>query len=229
MNLFDISETLATPHGVLVAVPIPDAPDPVPESALAALHPDEAAFALTLRGYRQVQFVGGRIALRGARRAVGAPLDPSLPDDRGAPRLPAGWAGSVSHKRDLAVAMVARDAAGTLGVDLEDYGPPRPAIMDRVLRPEELAEVMTLPEPRQWTATVIRFSLKESVYKALDPFVHRYVDFQEALVVPDLGGRARVSLHLKHAEGPFEVNARYEWWQGRVISSVRIKPGRPIP
>lgn len=226
VTLFEPTLHHATRHGIVVGVPIPDARDPVPEAVLARLPPAERDAALALGGYRQVSFVGGRIALRAARRHLGASLDPVLSDARGAPILPAGLAGSVSHKRTLAVAMVSATDGATVGVDLEDYGPARPRILDRILRPEELEDVLPLPPDRQWIAAVTRFSIKESIYKALDPWVKRYVDFHEARVDIDLSGRARVELHLKHGEGPFVVDARFEWWEGRLLSSVTIRPVR---
>lgn len=213
----------ATAHGVLSAVTIPDAPDPVPEEVLARLLPEEAEHARTLRKYRQVQFVGGRLALRLALEQMNAPTVPALSDDRGAPILPRGFVGSISHKRDLAVAMVARAAHGSLGVDLEDYLPARNGIADRILVAEEIEAIEALPEDRRWIALVLRFSVKEAIYKALDPFVRRYVDFHEAIVHPDLYGRADVRLVLAQGEGPFEVEARYEWLHGRIVTSVRIR------
>jgi enterobactin synthetase component D len=226
-DLFQPVDLLATPHGVAVAVSIPDRPDAVPASVLATLADAEARHAVTLGGYRQVQFVGGRIALREARRQLGAPLGPVLPDARGTPVLPAGFVGSVSHKRDLAIAMVALDDGRTLGVDLEDHGPARPTIAPRVLRPVELEAVDGLPPSRAWIQTVLRFSIKESIYKAIDPWVRRFVGFDEAEVHPDLAGRAEVKMHLAHGEGPFDIEARYAWWRGRLLTSVRIAgPGR---
>ncbi len=219
--------TWANPHGVLGAIAIPDGPDPVPADVLQHLADAEARHAATLRGYRQVQFVGGRLALRAARRHVGAPLGPVLPDERGTPLMPPGFVGSVSHKRTIAVAMVGIDDGATLGVDVEDYGPPRMRIADRVLRPDELRAVLELPEDRQWISTVLRFSIKEAIYKAIDPWVRRWVGFDEAEVWPDLSGRAAVTLHLAQGEGPFDVDARYAWWQGRILTSVRIRPLTP--
>ncbi len=71
---------------------------------------------------------------------------------------------------------------------------------------------------------MLRFSIKESIYKALDPYVHRYVGFHEAEVHPDLQGTARVELRLKNGEGPLQVDARYHWIRGRILTSVRIRP-----
>ncbi|MCA9571126.1 MAG: 4'-phosphopantetheinyl transferase superfamily protein [Myxococcales bacterium] len=214
----------ATPHGVVAAARIPDAPDPVPDDVLERLPGAEADYARTLRGYRQVQFVGGRIALRHAVGQLGMKCGPVLSTPRGAPRLPAGLVGSVSHKRDLAIGMAARDNGWTLGVDLEDFEPARLSIASRVLRPAELADLDGLPDAQRWIAIVQRFSLKESIYKALDPYVQRYVAFEEAEVRPDLQGSAEVALHLAKGEGPFEVSSRYEWLWGRLLTSVRIRP-----
>jgi len=208
---------------VLSAIHIPDAPDPVPERVIARLHAREAEFAQTLRGFRQVQFAGGRLAIRAALQQLGVTPAAVLPDERGAPILPKGVSGSITHKRDLALAMVAGDALGTLGVDLEDYAPPRPSIAERVLVPEEIETLRGLAEERQWIALLLRFSIKEAIYKALDPFVRRYVGFHEVVVRPDLHGWAEVELNLEKGEGPFEVEARYEWLFGRIVTSARIR------
>jgi 4'-phosphopantetheinyl transferase EntD len=224
MNCYTVAFQHASPHGVLAAVHIPDSPDPVPEEILARLPAAEADHARSLRGYRQVQFVGGRIALRRACEQLGVRPTPILSTDRGAPLVPAGLAGSVSHKRTLAVGMVASSRDGTLGVDLEDYGPPRPSIARHILTPAELAAVEALPEDRRWTAILQRFSIKEAIYKAVDPYVRRYVGFHEAMVWPDLQKTARVELCLANGEGPFAVDARYDWLHGRLVTSVRIQP-----
>lgn len=225
---FDVAFHHATPHGVVTAVQFPDRPDPVPEDVLARLPTPEAIHARTLKGYRQPSFVAGRIALRKACEQLGQPIaGPILPDHRGTPLLPAHLSGSISHKRDLAIGMVSFSSHGTLGVDLEDYGPPRLSIAESVLRAEELAALEALPEARRWIAILVRFSIKESIYKALDPYVRRYVGFHEASVEPDLQGGARVALHLAHGEGPFTAEARYEWLQGRLLTSVRLRRANP--
>lgn len=227
MDSYTVAFHHATPHGVLAAVRLPSEPDPVPEPVLARLHAPEADLARTFRKFRQVQFVGGRLAMAEVLRLLEVGPAAVLPDARGTPVLPAGWTGSVSHKRDLAVAMAARSDHGTLGVDLEDYGPSRLGIAERILRDEELERIRALPPDRQWIALLLRFSIKESVYKALDPWVRRYVGFKEASVAPDLEGGARVDLHLARGEGPFAVEARYDWLHGRLITSARIRPHGP--
>jgi enterobactin synthetase component D len=222
---FDVAFHHATHHGVLTAVHLPDSQEPVPDHVLAELPGEEAAYARTLKGYRQPSFVGGRIALRRAADQLGWKVGAILPGDRGAPVLPKGLAGSVSHKRTMAIAMASTTLLGTLGVDLEEYGPARPGIASHVLTVREQEAIASLPEDRRWIAMLVRFSLKESIYKALDPYVRRYVGFHEAEVDLDLQGGAVVGLTLAGGEGPFAVDGRYGWLDGRIFTSARIRPG----
>lgn len=225
MRPYEIAFHHATPHGVLAGVHIPDSPEPVPESVLSKLPSEEAELARTLRAYRQVAFVGGRLALRRACAQLSADPPPILPDERGAPTLPEHLTGSISHKRTLAIGMVGQAHNGTLGVDLEEYEPARPRIASSVLTEPELAQIEEMPEERRWISLLTRFSIKESIYKAVDPYVRRYVGFHEAQVEPELGGSAQVTLNLEHGEGPFHVDARYEWLRGKLLTSVRIRRG----
>ncbi len=227
MTPFTVAFHHATPHGVLTAVHIVDRPEPVPDAVLLRLPAEEAEFARSLRGYRQGQFVGGRIALRFALEQLGVRAPSLLSDDRGAPVVSSPMVGSISHKGPMAVAMAARGQHGSLGVDLEDYGPPRLGIAPRVLTPAELASLHGFPDDRKWMSVLLRFSIKESIYKALDPYVRRYVGFHEAEVWPGVDGLASVNLQLAGGEGPFSVDARYEWLRGRVLTSVRIRRAEP--
>merc|ERR1740117_2597472 len=70
------------------------------------LHPIEAAHAETLPSHRCLAFVGGRLAIRRSLRALGASSTasalPVLPGEHGAPVLPIGFMGSISHTHGLA-------------------------------------------------------------------------------------------------------------------------------
>jgi len=216
----------AVSHGVVSGVHIPDSSAPVPDEVLSRLQPEEKTLADEMRAYRQVSWTGGRLALHTAVRSLGERGDAVPAGPRGEPVLPRGIAGSVSHKRKLAVAIAARSSHGTIGIDLEDLGPPRKGIAERVLLPEELAAVAELPEDRQWISIVLRFSIKEAIYKALHPHVRRFVDFSEACVTPDVDGTAQVEMRLARDEGPFKVEAFYYWLPGQVLSTVRIRTKR---
>ncbi|MGH7297926.1 MAG: 4'-phosphopantetheinyl transferase family protein, partial [Polyangiaceae bacterium] len=148
-------------------------------------------------------------------------------DDRGAPVLPAGLLGSISHKADLAVALLARDAdpRARVGVDVEDDRPGKLDVSSRVLRDEELAALADLGEPARGSEVLLRFSLKEAVYKALDPFVRRYVGFKEVAVTVNADGSAEVQPHLEQGEGPFVFAARWKRERGLIVATVRVVAG----
>lgn len=220
---FTTAFVTAVPHGIAAGVHLPPGPDPVPTEVLARLHPDERSHALTLGGYRQVQFVGGRLAFGEVFPELGLRRVGVLTNLHGAPELPHGVTGSITHKNELAIAMVARGGPG-LGIDLEDTERDRPGVAARVLRPEELEAVERLPVERRWRDTAVRFSLKEAIYKALHPFLLRYIGFQEVAVWPSPDGVDRVEAHLQAEEGPFHFEARHYWLQGRVFTTVRVRP-----
>lgn len=201
---------LALRHGTGAAVAVADAGDdrdeaaarivvvpgraPVPlADALARLHPDEQARAAALAPVRRRDWVAGRLALRAALDAAGlAAAAPVLADDRGAPVLPAGIGGSVSHKRGLAVALAAPAAGACVGVDVEVLAAPRVDIGPRILTEAEREALASLDAAARGLAITLRFALKEAIYKAIDPFVRRYVGFREVAVWPTDDGLARV-------------------------------------
>lgn len=163
-------------------------------------------------------------------------------DDRGAPImvLPSTMAArvSITHKDDVVAALV-RPMASTLGgatsslgiddslgLDLEHRDGRSAVELERlarqVLRPEELA---SLPSSRGHSdderntyaaAVMARFSLKEAVYKAIDPHLRRYVGFLEVGVSPsdenssvnsnvEEGHRWRVDLSDVDGAAPLEA------------------------
>jgi 4'-phosphopantetheinyl transferase EntD len=103
-------------------------------------------------------------------------------DDRGAPILPAGWLGSAANKLVHSAALVAPDdgSGARIGLDLEHARPPRQPIERRILTPREQARIT---DRRDITRC---FAIKEAIYKAIDPFVRRYVGFLEVELGDDL-------------------------------------------
>ncbi len=217
--LFD----LELPHGRLLALAIPDEGDL--EALAARLLPEELSLAAALAPARRRTWIAGRAALRVGLERLGlaAPAVPS--DDRGAPALPAGILGSVSHKERVAVALVAQAEPGTgarIGVDVEIDAPLRFDISRKVLTEDEQRAIAGLAEPERMAELRVRFSAKEAIYKALDPFVRRYVGFQEVSVTPQPDGRAHVAMHLPPAEGPFDVDVRWLRRDGLVLTTSRV-------
>jgi 4'-phosphopantetheinyl transferase EntD len=207
------------PRGIVRAVAIPE--EAPPAFVIASLTPGERAFSAAFPPARHSTWVAGRLALASALSALGAPRASLLADARGAPLLPRGFVGSVSHKRQIAVALATVDEGARVGVDVEDLGPLRQDISRRVLTAAEHAAVDALLPEARWDAVKIRFSIKESIYKALDPFVQRYVGFKEAEI--DLGPPVAVRLSLAGGEGPFAVEATWTEIEGRVVSTAWIR------
>jgi enterobactin synthetase component D len=199
--------------------------EPPPE-----LHAREAEFARALSPFRRASWVGGRVALRAALAAIGVEAaGPILATARGAPALPAGAVGSVSHKSDLAVALVARASgtppAATLGIDVEAVRSFRHDIAGHVLTPDERAALP--PDGPARDREVLRlFSAKEAIYKALDPWVQRFVSFHEATIVhgPPAAGGLIARLALARAEGPFTVEIHDASDGDALLLAARVTP-----
>lgn len=188
------------------------------------LHADERALVTAMSPDRRATFVAGRQALRAALDAV-APQHrdtPLLRTVRGAPQLPVGVTGSISHKQTRAIAIAARSAGELLGLDLErrptDADAHRPSIADRILTAAERDALRGLDALAHREATLVRFALKEAVYKAIDPYVHRYVRFTEVeldvrddgaavvrLMLPELSAREVLVESRWRVDGPWII------------------------
>ncbi|MBL0938014.1 MAG: 4'-phosphopantetheinyl transferase superfamily protein [Gemmatimonadaceae bacterium] len=203
--------------------------------AAGTLHPLEAALARGLPSARRATFVAGRTAMRDALRAL--PEFSHLASDairrtaRGAPDLPHMVTGSITHKRTRAMAAVAPRMAGLqhVGLDLERRPTPeelsRPSVARKILTAREYAAVEQLHEDplHQREQVLVHFALKEAVYKAIDPFVERYVRFTEVELHVAEPGEAHVTLLLPElANGETTVHARWhvedEWIVAQAFS-----------
>jgi len=221
--ILDVAFDIELEHGRCVGIRIPAGADEIATLA-AALPGEERAFAMGLAPARQRTWVGGRAALRQALARAGIDVPgPVLPDDRGAPRLPSGFSASISHKEGLAAALVARVAGAKVGVDVENDVAGKEDIARRVLADDELADLAALDAPARTREVLLRFSAKEAIYKALDPFVRRYVGFKEVSVATRPDGDARVSSRLRDGEGPFAIDVRWRRFDGIVLTTARVE------
>jgi 4'-phosphopantetheinyl transferase EntD len=225
------TEYLTLVHGACVVVELADE-----AAARAHLPPAEQQRALELAPVRRAEYIAGRTALhlalaaaQGHPSAVSfaprsfapdsfapdsfADVEPILSDDRGAPRLPASWRGSVSHKGSFAAALVAPAGAGHIGIDLERAVSPRGDIGRRILTPREQAAL-----PDRGRAVTLRFAIKEAIYKALDPHLRRYIGFTEVeLDITD-------DMVLVTTELPFAIEATWREHAGHWLVTARTLP-----
>jgi len=202
---------------------------------LRALAPEERGFVATLAPARRPSWVAGRIALHEAFSDLGIEPGPILATPRGAPALPRDLIGSISHKRTLAVGLAApREGGASIGVDLENCPPAfasaeeartraRPDIRTRVLTEDELARLEQVSEEVRGRMVTLHFSLKEALYKAIDPLVRRHVAFHEASLTPLPDGTALVALALSPPGGPFSVACSWTEIEEHFLTTARVR------
>jgi 4'-phosphopantetheinyl transferase EntD len=125
-----------------------------------------------------------------------------LANKHGAPLLPAHMHGSISHKDHLALGVGGFSSSSRVGCDIERVqGESKNSmrLMSRIITPVERAQMGHFQVPIE-EETLLYFSLKESIFKAIHPFLARQVDFDEVLVKPSLDGTVEVSFQLRSSE-----------------------------
>ena len=177
--LFDIQ----VPEGRCVGVQLADLPNDHPDALRAAnlshnnttatahwiynhLHPEEVNYGLVLQNENHRRsFWLGRLAMRQAlSEQRKQPWDTSfsgsnsiLKDLHGRPQVPTGFLGSISHKRNTGVALVARiDEAASIcpprigiGVDIEETASAkRRSVARKILTPCEQMDLGRIPVSR---------------------------------------------------------------------------------
>lgn len=130
---------------------------------------------------RQQEFAAGRWLARQCAQVLGLPLS-SLPSgSQREPVWPDGVTGSITHAGPAALCWMYPGRAGFgMGVDLEPRKPLERNLWPSTLQP---AEIETLAEADGEDA-MLRFSAKESIYKAISGRVGRFVDFLEVRLQP---------------------------------------------
>ncbi|WP_309248180.1 4'-phosphopantetheinyl transferase superfamily protein [Rothia santali] len=99
--------------------------------------------------------------------------------------------------------------------------PPPEGVPDLVLRPEEPR--LAPPGIPPGAFDVLRFSAKESVYKAWFQVMGVYLDFQEAEL--DVGATGRFEARLLHPRTPGALRILRGRWaldDGRVLTAVSV-------
>ncbi len=210
-------------------------------SLLPLLHPDEVAVAASMGAIRRESYIAGRVALRAAVSQVDNRFaeQPLLHNDRGAPTVPHGVIGSLSHKANHAIAVATTigddaNSFATIGIDIETINEARTSRIDiarRILTTSELDSLSSNKEERL-KEVLLYFSLKEAIYKAIDPYVHRYVRFKEVSLainnpIDSNRGSATAQLLLSEFQGLRPApDILVDWWQeGAHIISVAATLG----
>ncbi len=143
---------------------------------------------------RKVEFAAGRYCALQALRALGYDGQETLAiGQRRAPIWPDGFVGSISHGDGYALAVVAlsQDWSG-IGIDIEcflNHAAAQPLVPHLMSAAELAIGTVAGMSLERWLTLV--FSSKESLFKALYPYVGRYFDFLDVEVSalqPGFGG-----------------------------------------
>ncbi len=158
----------------------------------APLYPEEKAVIERAVEKRRREFRTGRACARAALAKLGVEAQAIPSGPKGAPRWPAGIAGSITHCEGYRACAVARQSdLVSIGIDAEP---------DAAL-PDGLLADIALPEERRALAALAReeptvswdrllFSAKEAVYKAWFPLAGRWLGFEDAQLEIDRERRA---------------------------------------
>lgn len=101
--------------------------------------------------------------------------------------------------------MVLKNYDGHVGIDIESIKPISPRLSSKILTSKEIITLgthMSLNED-----TLLRFSLKESIYKSIHPYLNRHVPFKEVEVYPNPDGTCKIVV----GEG-LKVNGEWMRW-----------------
>jgi phosphopantetheinyl transferase (holo-ACP synthase) len=162
-----------------------------------------------------VRFAAGRAAATRAAQEAGLPHGVVGRDAAGRPTPVAGSVVSISHTRGMAVALVAPARGGRVGVDVESLQPSRPLVAEAVLTAGELEAAGRFREGARWTETLVRFSLKEAIYKATSPARQGSLKFHDVLIGPLGRGEASYT-----ASGLGAGKANWFWFGRHVVTTV---------
>lgn len=167
--------------------------DPRVLGPVADVWPEERAAVERAVAKRRNEYFATRHLARLALTELAVPGCPILNNSDRSPRWPSGVVGSLSHTDTwCGVALTRRtDGICGLGIDLERAGSVSPEVEQRISSARELRG----SDP---TAASLRFSAKEALYKAIFPFVNRFVGFLE------------VEIHLDEERRTFQVRPMTE-------------------
>ena len=240
---------LPVADGLCIGLRLPSSDDADGDVALplSELHDLEVDRLATMKLARKITFAGGRVAMRRALSTLcadGAVGCPVLPDEVGAPTLPPGTLGSISHTHGLVAAIVCVDSEGieyaatppregvaapplrAVGVDVESATrvvSPRAAM--RCLHADERATLDAAPSGLASAAgeLLLRVSLKEALYKALHPLLRETIRWHSVQVHPAPAGACTVLTdELERQIGArLEAEASWQLCDGYLVTMAR--------
>ena len=149
----------------------------------ALLPEQERAYLDNAVSSRRAEFSTGRLLVASQLKEfgiVGVPVRRGIMNE---PIWPDGIVGSISHTSEICVVVMGRSTdISFLGVDVEFGNADVSKIESLVLSERELLDVSSLDAPDRARRVRMAFCTKESVFKAIYPVLHRFIDFPEVTI-----------------------------------------------
>lgn len=181
---------------------------------------------------RRYEYIVGRLAASELLQAHGLPPH-WLASTAGRPAWPAGVTGSISHSQQLVLVALGPTASGlrSLGVDIEQVEQTTEMI-NSLRHCFDVDEASLLGAVHN--GAIVGFSLKEALYKAVNPLTGVFFDFRDASIIALDAVRGIVTLRLDRDIGDgFAAGATFHgvfrFFRDHVISHVAIAAGQPEP
>lgn len=144
---------------------------------------EEAAYVASSAPKRLREFSAGRACARAALQQLSIEGFPVHAGPHREPLWPSTVAGSITHTKDYAGALVvSKGNARSVGVDAEQEAAVTEEIWDEICTPPELEWLHGLPSGMALTAASILFSAKEAFYKCQFPLTSEWLDFQDVQI-----------------------------------------------
>lgn len=218
------------PAGVAVA----EGEIPVHAPVRDAGSPTEWAAVESSCPRRQAEFLTGRALARKAIRASGTPAVALPPDADGCCVWPPGLVGSISHSRRRCAAVVAgAERFAAIGIDVEETTRWHDRVSAVVTRPDETQPARS-PGPGPCSWHLIRFSVKESVFKAWFAQFRTWLDFGDVTVEfgPESAGAGIGAFHAVVRRGADAsgrgYSGRYGVHPSGYVATVAVPTSIPV-
>lgn len=182
---------------------------------------------------RQAEYLSARLCARQALLLqTGLAGLPSQQENSRAPTWPAQSCGSISHSHGISAAIVGDSQHWqSLGLDIEKPLKPERAqrLSSSILTPAEQEYYQSLDQHSAvWYLTYV-FSVKESLFKALNPLTGVYFTFQDAQVLDfNIAERGSLRLRLcKQLSSAWQVGSELDGQFARLHGSAITLVGVP--
>ncbi|EGR4197819.1 4'-phosphopantetheinyl transferase superfamily protein [Vibrio cholerae] len=173
---------------------------------------------------RQAEFVAGRKLAQQALKQIGQGYDrPIAIGTHREPLWPAGIMGSIAHCDGWAVCAVLKAEHLSVGIDIEHQLEHQAAVEVQAMIGTAQEWALLAQQFDLASAVTLLFSAKESLFKALFPQVHLYLDFSDAQLIGLDGNQLtlRLSIDRKPLIPDADYKVHFVWQESRVISAIR--------